>query len=66
MLSVEIAKPLVRAIRIYRRMARHELDRSVKRALARHIKHLADQGVHDLDRLTVCGLSYLQTMDRLK
>jgi hypothetical protein len=66
MLSAEIAKPLVRAIRIYRRMARHELDRSVRRELARHIKHLTDQGVHDPDRLTVCGLSYLRTMDRRK
>jgi hypothetical protein len=66
MLSAEIAKPLVRALRIYRRVARHELDRSVRRELARHIKHLTDQGVHDLNRLTVCGLSYLRTLDRQK
>jgi hypothetical protein len=66
MLSAEIAKPLVRAIRIYRRVAKHELDRSVRRELARHIKHLTNQGVHDSDRLTVCGLSYLRTLDRQK
>jgi hypothetical protein len=64
MLPTEIAKPLVRAIRIYRKVARHDLDPSVRRELARHIKHLTDQGVHDLNRLTVYGLCYLRTLDR--
>ena len=60
----EIAKPVVRAIRIYRRMARHDLDRGMRRDLARHIKRLAEQGVQDQDRLTVHGLSYLRKLDR--
>jgi uncharacterized protein YjbJ (UPF0337 family) len=55
----EIAKPLARAINIYRRIARRELDDDVCRDLARHIKGLADQGIADSDRLTVHGLSYL-------
>ncbi|HEY2248272.1 MAG TPA: hypothetical protein VGH70_12570 [Bradyrhizobium sp.] len=64
MSSPEIAKPVVRALRIYRRVARHELDRRMRRDLARHIKRLAEQGVQDPDRLTVHGLSYLQKIDR--
>jgi hypothetical protein len=63
-MSPEIAKPFVRAIRIYRRMARHELDRQTRRDLARHIRRLAEQGVEDSGRLTVHGLSYLRKLDR--
>ena len=55
----EIAKPLARAINIYRRVARRELDDDVRRDLARYIKKLADQGIDDSNRLTVHGLSYL-------
>jgi hypothetical protein len=64
MTSVEIAKPLTRAINIYRRMARHDLDPGIRRDLARHIKRLAEQGVEDESRLTVHGLSYLRKLDR--
>jgi hypothetical protein len=64
MLSVEIAKPLARAMKIYRRVARHDLDVQTRRDLARHIKRLAERGVRDPDRLTVHGLSYLQGRDR--
>jgi hypothetical protein len=45
-------------------MARHDLDREMRRALARHIQRLADQGIHDPGRLTVHGLSYLRELDR--
>jgi hypothetical protein len=64
MSSPEIAKPLVRAIRIYRKMARHDLDPRTRRDLARHIRRLAEQGVEDPGRLTVHGLSYLRKLDR--
>jgi hypothetical protein len=66
MSSVEhIAKPIARAINIYRSVARHDLDQSARRDLARHIKRLADQGVEDQNRLTVHGLSYLRQRDYL-
>jgi hypothetical protein len=64
MRSVEIAKPLARAIKIYRRVARHDLDPPTRRDLARHIKQLAERGVRDPGRLTVHGLSYLRDRDR--
>ena len=59
-----IAKPIARAIKIYRSMARHDLDLRTRRGLARHIKRLAEEGVQDPGRLTVHGLSYLRDMDR--
>ncbi|MGJ5131002.1 hypothetical protein [Bradyrhizobium oligotrophicum] len=62
--EIELAKPLVRAMQIYRRVARHDLDQGARRALARHMRGMADQGVHDPGRLTVCGLSYLRQLDR--
>lgn len=65
MSSVEtIAKPIVRAIKIYRRVARHDLDAQTRRDLARHIKRLAERGVQDSNRLTVHGLSYLRKLDQ--
>ena len=65
MISVEhIAKPIARAINIYRSVARHDLDMQTRRGLARHIKRLADQGVQDPNRLTVHGLSYLRALER--
>jgi hypothetical protein len=64
MLSRQIANPFVRAIKIYRKVARHEPDQQMRRALARHIKRLAEQGVDDPGRLTVHGLSYLRKLDR--
>jgi hypothetical protein len=64
MSSVEIATPLARAIRIYRKVARHELDPRMRRDLARHIRQLAGQGIDDPGRLTVHGLSYLRKHDR--
>lgn len=64
MSSVEnIAKPIARAINIYRRVARHELDARTRRELARHIRQLAKRGVKDSSRLTVHGLSYLRHLD---
>ncbi len=67
MSSVEhIAKPIARAIKIYRSVARHELDLCIRRDLARHIKRLAEQGVEDQNRLTVHGLSYLRRRDHGK
>lgn len=51
-------------MQIYRRMARHDLDQGTRRALARHMRGMTDQCVHDPGRLTVCGLSYLRQLDR--
>jgi hypothetical protein len=62
--QVEIAKPLFRAMKIYRRMARHDLDLRTRRDLAQHIRGLAEQGMQDPGRLTVCGLSYLRKRER--
>ena len=59
-----IAKPIARAINIYRSVARHDLDMPAKRGLARHIKRLADEGLRDQNRLTVHGLSYLRALER--
>jgi hypothetical protein len=56
----ELAKPLARAVKIYSRVTRRELDQNIRRELARHIKKLAQQGVEDPHRLTVHGLSYLR------
>jgi hypothetical protein len=56
----QIAKPIARAINIYSRVAKRELDGEIRRELARHIKKLADQGIEDPNRLTVHGLSYLR------
>jgi hypothetical protein len=61
-----IAKPIARAIKIYRSVARHDLDIRTRRGLARHIKRLADEGVQDPSRLTVHGLSYLRLVDQHK
>jgi hypothetical protein len=59
-----IAKPIARAIKIYRSVARHDLDMRTRRNLARHIRRLAEEGVQDPSRLTVHGLSYLRDLDR--
>ncbi|WP_315742669.1 MULTISPECIES: hypothetical protein [unclassified Bradyrhizobium] len=45
-------------------MARQDLDQGTRRDLARHIRGLAEQGVQDPGRLTVCGLSYLRKLER--
>jgi hypothetical protein len=39
----QIAKPLARAINIYRAMTRHDLDMQTQRDPARHIKRVAEQ-----------------------
>ena len=64
MAALNIAKPLARAINIYRSMTRHELDMQTQRDLARHIKKVAEQGTQDPGRLTVHGLSYLRARER--
>ena len=64
MSATDIAKPLARAINIYRSMTRHDLDKRTQRDLARHIKKVAEQGTRDPGRLTVHGLSYLQARER--
>jgi len=64
MSHVEIAAPLFRAMKIYSRVAGHDLNHQMRRALARHIQGLAEQGVRDPARLTVHGLSYLRQLDR--
>ena len=64
MSKLEIAKPLSRAIKIYRRVARHDLDAQTRRDVARHIKGLAQQGEQHPGRLTVHGLSYLRRLER--
>jgi hypothetical protein len=64
MSNIEIAKPLSRAINIYRRIARRDLDLRMRREVARHIKGLAEQGVEDPGQLTVHGLSHLRKLQR--
>lgn len=64
MSASDIAKPIARAINIYRSMTRHDLDRGAQRDVARHIRTVAQQGTHDPARLTVHGLSYLQDRER--
>ena len=59
-----IAKPIARAIKIYRSVARHDLDMRARRGLAPHIKRLADEGVQDANRLTVHGLTCLRNLER--
>ena len=59
-----IAKPIARAIKIYRSVARQDPDLRARRGLARHIKRLADEGVRDPNRLTVHGLTYLRNLER--
>jgi hypothetical protein len=64
MSHIELARPLSRAINIYRKVARHDLDHGTRRDLARHMKGLADRGLRDPNRLTVLGLSYLRKLER--
>jgi hypothetical protein len=64
MSNIEIAKPLSRAINIYRRVARRDLDLRTRREVARHMKGLAAQGVEDPGQLTVHGLSHLRRLQR--
>lgn len=64
MSHVAIAKPLLRAINIYRKVARHDLDQRTRRDLARHMRELTKRGVQDPGRLTVHGLSYLRNLER--
>jgi hypothetical protein len=64
MAALNIAKPLARAINIYRSMTRHDLDMQTQRDLARHIRKVAEQGTQDPGRLTVHGLSYLRARER--
>lgn len=64
MSTPDIARPIARAINIYRSMTRHDLDRSAQRDVARHIRAVAQQGTHDPARLTVHGLSYLRDRQR--
>ena len=64
MSTLNIAKPLARAINIYRSVTKHDLDMQTQRDLARHIKKIAEQGTHDAGRLTVHGLSYLRARER--
>jgi hypothetical protein len=60
----EVAKPLARAINIYRAVTRHDLDIQTQRDLARHIKKVAEQETQDPSRLTVHGLSFLRARER--
>lgn len=64
MSASNIAKPLARAINIYRSMTRRELDMQAQRDVARHIRAVAEQGTDDPGRLTVHGLSYLRNRER--
>ena len=64
MSASNIAKPLARAINIYRSMTRRELDMQAQRDVARYIRAVAEQGTDDPGRLTVHGLSYLRNRER--
>jgi hypothetical protein len=60
----QIAKPIARAINIYRAMSWLDLDLPTQRDLARHIKRVAEQETQDPGRLTVYGLSFLRARER--
>ena len=63
--TFEIAKPaIIRALSIYRAVAKHGSDIDTRIKLARHIIRLWDRGERDLNRLTVHGLTYLRSRDR--
>jgi hypothetical protein len=64
MSTLKIAKPLARAINIYRSVTKHDLDMQTQRDLARHIKKVAERETQDPGRLTVHGLSYLRARQR--
>jgi hypothetical protein len=62
--TYEVAKPaIVRALSIYRAVAKHGSDIDTRIKLARHIVGLWDRGERDLNRLTVHGLTYLRSRD---
>ena len=62
--TYEIAKPaIVRALSIYRSVAKHGSDSATRIRLARHIVRLCERGERDLNRLTVHGLTYLKSHD---
>jgi len=62
--TFEIAKPaIIRALSIYRAVAKHGSDIDTRIKLARHIIRLWDRGERDLNRLTVHGLTYLRSRD---
>lgn len=64
MSDFNIAKPLARAINIYRSITKYELDMQTQRELARHMKKVAERETQDPSRLTVHGLSYLRARER--
>ena len=64
MSTLNIAKPLARAISIYRSVTKHDLDMQTQRDLARYIKKVAERETQDPGRLTVHGLSYLRARER--
>lgn len=64
MSTLNIAKPLARAINIYRSVTKHDLDMQTQRDLARYIKKVAERETQDPGRLTVHGLSYLRARER--
>jgi hypothetical protein len=56
--------PVDRALRIYSTLADRSEAKGARELLSRHLMKKYIEGERDHHRLTVCGLSFLQDMDR--
>lgn len=56
--------PVERTLAIYSRIANRSELKGTRERLSRHLQKVFLEGEHDLHRLTVHGLSYLQSLDR--
>jgi hypothetical protein len=56
--------PVDRALRIYSTLADRSEAKGARELLSRHLMKKYIEGERDHYRLTVCGLSFLQDMDR--
>jgi hypothetical protein len=59
-----ITLPVDRALAIYSTIANRSEIKNVRERLSQHLRQVFTEGEHDPHRLTVHGLSYLQSLDR--
>jgi hypothetical protein len=58
------ALPIERTLAIYSTIANRTELKGTRERLSRHLQMVFLEGEHDLHRLTVHGLTYLQSLDR--
>ncbi|HEY1401614.1 MAG TPA: hypothetical protein VF953_08490 [Terriglobales bacterium] len=58
------ALPVDRALAIYGTIANRSELKGTRERLSQHLWKVFPEGEHDLHRLTVHGLTYLQSLDR--